>query len=73
MQATTPPSSLPELKRDEGLCLYGLGRLTEASEALASYLSSQPDPQDLAVVVALLEKIRERTASQQQQQQQQQE
>jgi hypothetical protein len=26
MRATAPAGSLPELQRDEGLCLYGLGR-----------------------------------------------
>eukprot|EP00775_Hariotina_reticulata_P007886 gene7886-8082_t len=66
MQATAPRGSLPELTRDEGLCLYRLGRLNEASTVLSAYLASQPDSQDSAVVVALLQRIKQKTAAAQQ-------
>jgi len=66
MQATAPPGALPELSRDEGLCLYGLGRLNEASTVLSTYLASKPDAQESAVVVALLQRIKQKTSAAQQ-------
>lgn len=65
MQATAPAGSLPELHRDEGLCLYSLGRFAEATDALHTFLGStpKPDARDTALVEALLEKIRERAAA----------
>jgi hypothetical protein len=53
---------LPELQRDEGLCLYSLGRLAEAAEVLGDYLQQGAPSGDAAVVTAVLEKIRERAA-----------
>jgi hypothetical protein len=53
---------LPELQRDEGLCLYGLGRLAEAAEVLSDYLQQGAPSGDAAVVTAVLERIRERAA-----------
>jgi hypothetical protein len=62
MRATAPVGSLPELQRDEGLCLYGLGRWPEATDALQGFMASSPDPRDAALVETLLEKIKERAA-----------
>lgn len=62
MRATAPAGMLPELQRDEGLCLYGLGRLAEAAEVLGDYLQQGAPSGDAAVVTAVLEKIRERAA-----------
>lgn len=62
MRATAPAGMLPELQRDEGLCLYGLGRLAEAAEVLGEYLRQGAPSGDAAVVTAVLQKIRERTA-----------
>jgi uncharacterized protein HemY len=63
MRATAPAGSLPELQRDEGLCLYGLGRWAEATDALQEFMASSPEPRDVALVTTLLEKIKERAAA----------
>jgi len=63
MRATAPEGSLPELCRDEGLCLYSLGRWAEATEALKGFLAAGPDARDTALVNELLGKIQERAAA----------
>lgn len=63
MRATAPAGSLPELQRDEGLCLYGLGRWPEATDALQGFMASSPDPRDAVLVETLLDKIKERAAA----------
>jgi hypothetical protein len=62
MRATAPAGMLPELQRDEGLCLYGIGRLAEAAEVLGDYLQQGAPSGDAAVVTAVMQKIRERAA-----------
>ncbi|KAF8070979.1 hddc2 [Scenedesmus sp. PABB004] len=66
MRGTVPPGALPELLRDEGLCLYGLGRLAEAGAALGEYLGAAARaggaPGDAAAVEAILERIQHRAA-----------
>lgn len=49
---------LAEVSRDEGLCLYALGRWAEAAEALSSYLEAAPAARDAALVSTVLEKVR---------------
>ncbi|GBF98558.1 hypothetical protein Rsub_11888 [Raphidocelis subcapitata] len=49
---------LTDLTRDEGLCLYALGRWAEAAEALASYLAAVPSAHDALMVRSVLEKVR---------------
>lgn len=64
MQATAPPGVLPELARDEGMCLYGLGRYPEAAEVLTTFLhDAKPDTRDTAIITVILEKIKERAAA----------
>lgn len=62
MQATVPAGELPELRRDEGLCLFALGRYSEAAALLAAHLADHPDGRDSAVVAELLQQIRKRIA-----------
>lgn len=63
MRATAPAGSLPELQRDEGLCLYGLGRWSEATDALQGFLATSPEQRDADLVETLLAKIRDRAAA----------
>jgi hypothetical protein len=49
---------LTDLTRDEGLCLYALGRWAEAAEALGSYLAAAPLAADVPLVTSVLEKVR---------------
>lgn len=63
MRATAPKGTLTELQRDEGMCLYGLGRFHEASEVLVDYLNTAPDNGDVNVVKAILQRIKERAAA----------
>jgi hypothetical protein len=48
---------LTDLTRDEGLCLYALGRWTEAGEALGRYLATSPDAPDSPWIRTVLEKV----------------
>jgi len=49
---------LTDLTRDEGLCLYALGRWAEAAEALGSYLEGAPSAPDSPMIQTVLEKVR---------------
>lgn len=48
-----------ELVRDEGLCLYSLGRFGEAADTLGSYLAASPEADDALMVYTLLSRLRE--------------
>lgn len=63
MRVTAAPGEMPDLARDEGMCLYALGRLQDAGEALNDYMQQLPGAPDAAVVQALLMGIRERGAA----------
>jgi hypothetical protein len=49
---------LTDLTRDEGLCLYALGRWAEAAEALGSYLAAAPGAADASMIQTVLAKVR---------------
>ena len=51
-------AALAGVGRDEGMCLYALGRWPEAAEALRSYLEAAPGAPDAAAVRAALERVR---------------
>ncbi|KAG1654782.1 hypothetical protein FOA52_008967 [Chlamydomonas sp. UWO 241] len=55
MRATDPVSS--DQVRDEGLCLYALGRLPESSALLGQYLGMAPKAEDAERVVALMARM----------------